>query len=179
MKHWQLKMTTKSLIVTITLVFIVGFALGRYSLPEKVKIVKEVVEVEKKDTKSDVNRQVDKDRHITTVTTQRRKSDGTTTTVTKVTEDDTSKSNTNKKTDISDLKITKTVESKEIDNSKNSVSLAVLAGFKFTNTMSQQGLETGPMCYGGIAQKRILGPISAGAWGLSCGQGGVSLGVQF
>lgn len=33
--------------------------------------------------------------------------------------------------------------------------------------------------FGGLVQRRVLGPVSVGAWGLSSGAGGVSLSLEF
>jgi hypothetical protein len=40
-------------------------------------------------------------------------------------------------------------------------------------------LGMGPLRYGASVERRVLGPVWVGAWGLSSGEGGVSLGVVF
>lgn len=45
--------------------------------------------------------------------------------------------------------------------------------------ISLKPLGLGPVVYGAAVERRVLGPISVGAWGLSSGQGGVSLGLVF
>ncbi len=93
--------------------------------------------------------------HVHTVTVTVTKPDGTKTTTT--TQDD-DKSTKDKSSTITTL-------------DKPSWKVAGLAGLSLNNL-------TAPI-YGGQIERRIIGSVSAGVWGLNNGTGGVSLGIQF
>jgi hypothetical protein len=67
-----------------------------------------------------------------------------------------------------------TVKEKRVDAPKD-WSVAVLAGPQ----VSLKPLSLGRVAFGAHVQRRVLGPISIGLWGLSTGTAGVSLGVTF
>ncbi|NDD84290.1 hypothetical protein EBZ38_08475 [bacterium] len=52
--------------------------------------------------------------------------------------------------------------------------ISPMVGLDFKN-----GLQSSQVVYGGEVQRRILGSVSAGAWGLSSGVAGVSVSLEF
>lgn len=138
------------------------FALGRYTVPEKVKIETKIVEVEKK-TKSDKKEVV---RHRETTTTEVTRPDGTKEKTIVVVEDTESKS-TSKESD----KITKKeTDKKEVTRSGSPVTIAALAGVKLGSFTD--------IDYGVSVSKPILGPISIGAFGFTSRRLGVQIGLS-
>lgn len=147
----------KLLVISI----LVGLAvLGKMScapIKTEVKTAETTTKVEQ--TKTDT------DRHKETTTTETVKPDGTKETTTKVVEDTTRKtltkdSETDKKT--SDI----------VKDSSSKISLSLLVGADAHNLFS-------PPVYGLSLTKPVLGPITAGIWGLSNLTFGVSVGLTF
>lgn len=131
-----------------------GAAAGRYATPEKV-IVK-TVQVEKK--------QIDKNEHKDVIIDKRVNKDGSSETITKISDD----SNTH----ITDKKETKSETI--VNNPKNwNVSLLV------SPVANDDIFPTGSLSYGVHVQRKILGPISVGAFGLTNRTYGLSVGVEF
>lgn len=133
---------------------LLAFAAGRYLTPTKIEI--QTVEVEKKQTETDR----DKHKETTTVTTE--KPDGSKVTETKTTEDTSTTRSTNQTTD------TTTHTTKTYTGIRTRVSGLV-------------GIDVGGrnVAYGAAVSRNVLGPITAGAWGLTNGTIGVSLGLEF
>lgn len=154
--------TKKSIILLVLLA--ASFAAGRWLAPTKVVTVKEIVEIEKKDKKKE------EEKHTTTTTTETVKPDGTKTTTTVVTEDIHTKEH-EKETNIS-----KNKESKEVVRDKPALNLALLVGSKVEFS---QAPYIGQSVIGAYISKPILGPITAGLWGLSSGTVGVAIGLVF
>jgi hypothetical protein len=148
-------MTIKSKILIAGIALIVAFIGGRFSASRPdVKTVTQTDETKKTDEI--------KDTHIVTVIKEITKPSGE---VEKTTTIDT---NITKRTETEATKDTKTVQTETSSNNK--VTIQALVGYD----MAKQ-LPT----YGASAAKDIAGPISVGAWGLSNGSIGVSLGVRF
>jgi len=162
----QKKLDRKKLI-GVGILVLVAYAFGRYSVPERVEIKKEIVtvEVEKKETHKDQS--VDQNKKKTEIELTR--PDGTK--YKKVI------TQTDKKTDT---QIDQTVEREKEQTQREStvienprrLNLSVLAGPNFTNFKE-------PLVYGGHVSRPFLGPITLGIWGLSNGTGGASIGLQF
>lgn len=141
--------------------FALGLASGWFSRPEKVvtKVETKVVDHYVNSTNtSDVN-------HKKIVVVETKAPDGTPVKTTTITADDT-KSTTSKVTDDS---TSDTKSSKVVTYDKPSWLIAVTYGVSLS----------GPPAYGGSVDKRILGPIYVGGYGLTSGQFGVRLGIQF
>ncbi len=148
-------------IIGIMFLVVVGYGFGRYAQPAKVVTETKVVEVEKKTTETEAER----NRHKTTVTHEVTKPDGSqekTTTTEESTE-------TVKKGSSTSDTATETAFRSETTY-KDSINLSLLAG---------AGSLSGPIVYGGAATKRIIGPITGGAWALTSGVVGVSIGLSF
>lgn len=142
-------METRTKVIIAIVALAIAFASGRFLSPDKVRTEVKTVEVEKIVEK--VVRQ--------TVTILE-KPDGTKETVI-VTD-----SNTSSKTNEQSTNATK-----EVTGSKDRINVSVLAGSSFPFNLSSP-------IYGLSANKNILGPITAGVWGLSNKTFGVSLGLN-
>lgn len=153
-------MTDRTKYIIVGVALLTAFAAGRWLAPEKVKIEKQIVTVEKQvDTK-------DKDDHKKTTITETTKPDGTKTKTTVITDDSQTKDTT--KTDTA----TKETETKEITRGTSKVTLSALGGVHL-------GLGSQPVVYGGMISKPVLGPITIGIWGLSDATAGASIGLTF
>lgn len=142
--------------VVILLASLFVFTLGRYSAqnPE----VKTTVDTTK-DVKKDLNENI----QTHEVSISEKDPDGTTKTTT--TKDTTTVKKVDTITDTT-TKITQDV----IPPKTNTVSVSILAGYDIT--------RQGPV-YGASLTKQVLGPITIGAFGLSNGTVGGSIGLQF
>lgn len=145
-------------IVVLVSVSAIAFTVGRYTVPTKVRIETKIVEVEKKTTDSESSKH--KETEIITI----KNPDGSEKTTTKIIED----SNKQKKTESDSAKNTNS--STETTKSGPSINLAALGGWDLS---SQKPV------YGALVSKQILGPVTIGAFGLSNGSVGGSVGVQF
>ncbi len=155
--------------VIIGVALLVSFAAGRWAAPEKVKIETRTVEVEKKD--STVQKEQDRNQHKETTETEVTRPDGTIE-KTKKTVDAIDTHQETDKHDTSDTsKATET--EKEVTRSSGKVTLAVLAGIKFTSVTAGS-----PILYGAQVYRPIVGPIGIGIWGLSDLTFGVSVGLS-
>ena len=54
-----------------------------------------------------------------------------------------------------------------------------MVGVNVRDLTLAQGLTTGPLSFGVHVDRRIAGPVFLGAWGLSSGQAGLSLSLEF
>lgn len=153
-------MTYKVKIALAFVVFLSTFAFGRFSAPEKVRIETKTVEVEKTKTNTD------HDKHKSTTVTEVVKPDGTRTMVTQTTEDD----KTNRKT-IS-TNDTTTDKVKEVTKSGMHLTIDVITGVDLFHSNPN-------IVYGLSFGANVLGPIRVGAFGLSTGVSGVSVGLYF
>ena len=153
----QLTQYKKPACIAVALL-VVGFAFGRYSAPEKVRIETKTVTVASEATDQD------KKENETIVKTELINKDGSKEIITK-TQDNTA-------TDTKELDTvnTETTQSKEVTRSASKVTVSVLAGYKFSNLTP---------VYGVSITKPILGPVTVGLWGMSDVSGGVSVGLEF
>lgn len=151
-------MTKTKTAILLTLGAATAFALGRYTVPTKIKVETKIVEVEKKRTTTD------KDTSKKTLTKTTRKPDGTETTVTKVVEDSKTKRETNKDTTTTAHQTT----TKETSGGRTSV-LALMA----------LDLKTPTSAYGASINRMLVGPVTVGAFGFTNGTVGLGLGLTF
>lgn len=159
-------MATKYKVMIVLAYTLVAVAVGRYTVPEKVKIETKIVEVEKK-TDKDVENKTDK-KHKQTIIVKNVKPDGASTTTTTITYDDNKES---KKNDtVTDNKSVTTDTSKEVVRGDSKVTISALAG---------ASISTGLPAYGLSVTKPILGPLTVGLWGLNNGTCGGSVGITF
>lgn len=138
-------------------IVIVSFAVGRYSLPEKV--VTKTVEVDR------IHADTDKDKHKEVTVTETVQPDGGKTIVTTTVED------TKTKKTVDRLETTNT--SKETVYAKSKTQLQALFGIS-----DVFGGSRAPV-YGGLVSRNVLGPVTAGAWALTNGTAGVTIGLSF
>jgi PKD repeat protein len=157
---------TKIKIAVVVVYTATAVAIGRYTVPEKVKIETKIVEVEKKSTASDVDSK--KDTHKQVTVTKTFKPDGEKTITVVTTNDTTSDQNVAKK-DIVDIDKTND-QSKEITHPSDKVTVSALAGFD---------LSSFKMIYGASVTKPIVGPLTVGLFVLSNPAAGVSIGLTF
>ncbi len=151
-------------IIIIGGALLTSFAFGRYSAPVKIK-----TETKEVDTKHEVeDKTANQDKHKETVITETVKPDGTKEKVTKTIED------THKQTDSTDTTQTDSskTETKEVTKEGRKVLLTGLIG---VNTLRP---SLGPI-FGAQVQTTVVGPITAGIFGLTDGTAGVSLGLIF
>lgn len=159
-------MTRRTKIIIVLIGLGTAFAVGRYTVPEKVRIETKVVEVEKKSSVADIDLKRDKKKNTTI--TETKKPDGTITTVTTVTEDT--------KTDKQD----KTTTNDNITTNSDSVNSVVRGGSKVTiSALGGLDFSSGKPVFGACLSKPVLGPITIGVWGLSNASGGASVGLTF
>lgn len=160
----ELSNRNKAIIVGVSLA--TAFVIGRYTVPEKVKIETKIVEVEKKSTDSDVGVKTDKHKKVTITKTT--KPDGEKTVTITKTDDDSSDVNVNNKQTTQTTTDKDTL--KEITAAGSKLTISALAGFD---------LGTMKPTYGASFTKPILGPITIGGFILSNGSCGGSLGLTF
>lgn len=156
---------TKRQIIAIAAAALIGLALGRYSLPAKVITKTETIEVDKKQSETDSNKQD----HSVIIITKTVNPDGTTKTVTEIKKDVENQSET--KTSEEDSKDTKT--SKEVIYDSGKWSLSALAVTKPLSSLHPA------ITYGADISYKILGPFQVGVLGLTDGTLGVSFGITF
>ncbi len=142
----------KSTLVAVTIVIIVAFALGRYSAPDA-EISKTI------SATTDTQKHVDKDTHE--VIEETKKPDGTITTRKTI--------DINAHTDTK--KIEKDITTETVTAKGGKVQVSALAGI--------DGFRSLTPIYGASFSKEILGPISAGVFGMTNGILGVSIGITF
>jgi hypothetical protein len=160
-------MTTRTKIILISVSLLSAFAVGRYTVPEKIRVETKTVEVEKKvdDTKT----QTDRDKHKKTTVVETVKPDGEKTTTTVTEEDTTTKRSTDDKSAMTDNKATDQVTEKTYGTQKTT--LSALGAINLTGTPS--------IAYGASVYKPVLGPFGIGAMFLTNGTVGLSVGISF
>lgn len=153
---------TKTKVILVILALVATYAFGRYSAPTKTITEVKVVEVEKKTSDTEANR----NKHKVTETTETTYPDGRKEVKTVVTED----SNTDKKSSTTSDS-SKNSDSKTVVESRaGKITISALAGLTFPNTTP---------VYGGHLTADVIGPISTGVWALSSGASGISVGLSF
>lgn len=147
-------MSTKTIVISVFTVFLVAFALGRYSVSApSVKI--------DKTTEIDENTKTNTDTHkVTTIT----EDCATGKKVTTITENTNTKSEDKKDTDI---KLDKTVTPQKT----STLNVSALAGTGLFSSLNP--------VYGASITKELIGPITVGGFGLTNGVVGVSIGLNF
>lgn len=151
-------------IIALLVSLATAFAFGRYTVPEKIKIEKQIVEVEKKTETESTDKRLHKKIKKTIV----KKPDGTTESSTTITYD----SDDKKDTKQSDQLAKSVDEKKEVTKQGSPVTISALAGVNVTSPSSG-------IVYGASVTKPILGPVTVGGFGLSNGTAGGSVGLTF
>ena len=150
---------TKNQVILLVVALAVAFAFGRYSVSQTPTVSVTA------DTKSLDKKQTAQDTHTVTKTTETVAPSGaktidvttTTDTVTKVVDTDKQEDKTNSVTTPS---------------KQSKWNVAVIGGIDATNIA--KGLT-----YGASVNKEVIGPVTAGVYGLSNGNFGVSIGLNF
>lgn len=163
-----MELTTKQKIVTGGAVILASFAVGRYTVPEHIKIETKTVEVIKEVKVEDKTRAKKKDKKYTRTVTIH--PDGSSISVSEIVENSSDIIKDDKKTNT-ETNIAKD-ETKEVTRGGSRFNISALAG---ANPLR----PTDGLDYGLSVTKDLIGPITIGAWGLSNGIGGLSLGVSF
>lgn len=159
---------TRNQWIALGLALLTSYAFGRWSAPVKTITETKIIEVEKKTKDSNTN--TNKDTHKETTVTETIHPDGTREVVTKTTEDTkTDKTKSEKTTEEREKEKTAL---KEVERSSSKVTISALAGVGSV-------LNNPVIIYGGSVSRPILGPIALGAFGLTNGVFGLSIGLVF
>lgn len=168
----------KKIAAALAVALLVGYAFGRFMTPTKVEIKKEIVTVEKKVVDQEELKRIELERNkkLRTVITEITHPDGRKEKTTRVIEVTSTKKNTDqeKKTHEETEKETKQTETKLVENKGPGVTISALVGLDVLNLSTPQ-----KPVYGGHIQKSILGPIGLGAFGMTNGVCGMSVGLTF
>lgn len=149
-------MSTKTKIVSVLVALIAAFSAGRWLSPERIVTKTVTIEVEKKQT----NTEKDKDTH--TVVVETRKPDGTTEKTTTI---DTAAHTDTKTTDMTK---TDTEMDKTVTYSESKTTILFTYGFV---------LGSASPTYGGSVSRPVFGPLSLGVSGNSSGLVSVGIGL--
>jgi len=158
-------MQTKYKVIIAVSTIILAFAVGRYSVPQKIKVVTKTVEVEKK---TDATK-TDEKKNVVVVVHEIRRPNGTidkTTTTTVSDQRNSTHTSTDNKLDAS-------TTDKEITAQSSKITISLLGGDNVgSGTIS-------PPVFGVSITRPILGPITVGVWGLNNATFGASIGLTF
>lgn len=161
-------MSLKVKILICVVALATAFAIGRFTVPEKIKEVVKVVEVEKKVIVKEKG--TTQEKKMKTVIVEVTRPDGTKEKTTTITEDTQTATETSSRSDTETK--TDTTKETEIVRGNSKVTVSALAGIKVTRP--QDG-----MVFGASLTKPILGPVTLGAFGFTDGRAGVSIGLSF
>ena len=167
------KVKTYGIKVLVVLgIFATGAAFGKFAGPSKVEYKDKIVYQDKIVTQTDEDKTKDLNKNVVTTKTETDKPDGT-----KVIQTVTQDKSTLISSDKTDTKSTNTVNSTEEKSevkiySKNDWMLSVIATKDLSNLAA-------PFSFGGLIQRRILGPIYLGVLGTSNKEVGVGVGLSF
>jgi hypothetical protein len=159
-----MELSLKTIAITLAVTVVASFAVGRYTVPSK--IVTTTQTTTKTDENKVVNDNDDKDETIDKTIEK----DGTIKETIHIVDVDKSTTTDSKQTQSDTT--SKTVET----NSKNDWNISILAT---PSRLDDTLMNTGSMGYGVHVQRRILGPFSVGAFGITNKTYGLSLGVSF
>lgn len=151
-------LTTKTQVIILSITAVVCIAVGRYTVSSP-----EVITT--KDITQDKSKQEDKDIHTHEVVTSTKKVDGTTTT-TKVIDTDTISSK------ATQSETTAKIMQDIIPPKTGTTNVSALLSNNFSNGLWSPA-------YGVSVTHEVLGPLSVGAFGLTSGIVGVSVGITF
>lgn len=167
-----MKLTVKQQVIGLVLALAVSFGAGWWLAPAKVVTKTVTQEVVHEVVKQDTQQQTSQKNHKVVQTTETDKPDGTKVIVTTSSDQIDTNTDVNHTIDTN-LQDNKTSTSeKTVTRDRGAIVLSGLAGLRIN------GLSTGPV-YGGYVGKRVLGPITVGAFGLSDATAGLSIGLTF
>jgi|SRR5579859_3671679 len=165
------QLNTKQKAILSIIVIAIAFALGRYTVPVKIKTEIKTIYIEKTDTKVSTSTEKKKKKKVTIVEDD--SPNGTKHKVTTITDDTDSdhKSDTSTVTAVQQT----TDATKEVKKDSGHLNLSLLTG---ASVLGQPGINSG-IIYGGHITRDIFGPLNIGVWGLSNGTAGLSIGLRF
>lgn len=161
------EMSTKTKAGLVALALLTAFASGRFSAPEKVRVETKTSERDRDSTASETEER--RDVHKTTVVTESDRPDGIKEITTKIVEDTTNKKD--EETTAAQERGVDTDTEKTVTRGSSSITVLALGGASLANLATP--------VYGAAASRPILGPVTVGAWGLSNGTVGASIGLTF
>lgn len=148
-----------------------GYAFGRYTAPEKV-VEKEKIKVQTVEVVKEVIKEVKvENKNVNTRTRVVEYPDGRKETITEVIDRTTVGTNTDTNTDSNSSSTT--------EKEKEKITINKKPDWKFTGLAGVEISDFGTPIYGGMVEKRILGPISVGVWGLSDKTVGGAISIEF
>jgi len=150
----------------VSVALLTSFAVGRYTVSEKIVTVTKTVEVAKKDDDKVVDNK--KKTHTTTTTTTAEKPDGSKVTTVATTTDINSDIKVNDKIDSTTS--TESDAKSTISKGLSQLTLSAMGGYDF---------RLNSLVYGVSLTKPVLGPIGIGIWALSQPSVGASLNLTF
>lgn len=156
-------------------VFMAGLACGRYTTPTKVVTKTETVTVEKEVVKNKEVTSKDTNKNRELVITETTKPDGTKVVEKHYINRDEIKEDTTKTNTVTDTKKSDSKSESIVSNEKNDWNLSALV----TNSHTEDDFMKGSVSYGVHIQRRIIGPFSIGAFGISNKTYGLSIGASF
>ncbi len=155
-------MLLRNKIITVIVVFAAGAAAGRFTVP------KSTVTQSNTNTQVERDQQIDKNKTVTTVTTEEKAPDGTIKKRTEVVENSTEKKNTETK------KSTEQENKTEVITDSSKLTVGLLLGVNYSD-LSKAGLMPGI-----LAMRPLLGPVVLGGWVIpQAATGGIFAGLQF
>ncbi len=143
-------------IIKVLAIVIISYAFGHYTV-QSPKVTTKIDNQTTTDTKTD------QDKHRETTTVTEKKPDGTTKTTTKTIEDTETKKQTDKNS------VTRTDQT-VMPLKTNTLNVSALAGLDLSRQTP---------VYGVSLSKQFIGPITLGAYGLTNGTVGISIGLNF
>lgn len=170
----ELSQGVKATIVAVV-IFIAGAAVGRYTLPTKVVTKTETVTVEKEVIKTKEKNVTDTNKNRELVITETIKPDGTKIIEKHYINRDEIHSTSDRVNIATTESKTDTKSSSVVTNEKNDWNLSALV----TTSHTDSDMLHGSMSYGVHVQRRIIGPFSVGAFGITNKTYGLSIGASF
>lgn len=175
----------KWLVLGAIVIFVLGFAFGRYGVPSNTttKTQTKTTSVENttnnQSSVSDTKENTEHKQQIHTIKTT--KPDGTVTEESYILNDDTKYVEVDKsKNQSSTSDKTETTATSTQTSTKSATAdwrASALAGVNYGKVANQEFKDA--IIYGASIERRLLGPVYGGAWGNTAKEVGLSLGVQF
>lgn len=164
-------MSTKHKIIISIVAIVLAYAFGYYEAPYKIKTEIKTVEVEKKTDDDKIDDK--KNTHTVTTVIVDKKPDGEETTTTKTDEVANDDTKTDDKETLTDNKTTD--QTKEVTKSGSTLNISAMAGVNLAG-----GVAPGQqVMYGGQISRNLIGPVTIGAFYLTPGVVGGSIGISF
>lgn len=167
-------MSIKSKVIIVAIIFIAGMATGYFLMPSKIQVKVEEKVVEKEVIKEVAREKRSVKNNKIKVIVETKWPDGTITKETKIVDRGTIELDHSRHKDVIAHKEKEKTTEEKIIREKADWNISILGGHNLSNA-----LQFNSLTYGGHVQRRILGPIHVGGFGLTNQTLGVSLGVSF